>query len=416
MSVCRCASQCLRGSCISRSAVALAGFACALLILGCEKPAAQAHKRPKGLPSPPDNSPPTLVASTSELKRTVVVPTLDTPLPEGKSALWCSSFQLAWNRAEKDFTGGPVQLRHAETAAGRLNKAQESEADLEAADFLVTAGSLKDVLATIDSEVPRRFPGTKVPKIDGPPDALVAFALLKAGVRYTYEFKDNPQVLSFTDSAGVKTPVHSFGLLPTASSPDESDARFARQLVALLYVSGDEHHPSEFAVDLCRETQPYQIVLACLNRKETLAATLADLEGKIKESPGLAKYRLDEDELLVPNMSWRVSHHFRELEGTDKIVLNGRAKGLFLAAAIQEMEFKLDRRGAEILASSYAAFADGGPKELHFNRPFLLYLKKRDAARPFFVMWVDDAELLQAWKGDSSPNGKAKSERGGGGH
>jgi hypothetical protein len=27
-------------------------------------------------------------------------------------------------------------------------------------------------------------------------------------------------------------------------------------------------------------------------------------------------------------------------------------------------------------------------------RPFLIYLKKRGAGHPFFVMWVDNAELL----------------------
>lgn len=29
-----------------------------------------------------------------------------------------------------------------------------------------------------------------------------------------------------------------------------------------------------------------------------------------------------------------------------------------------------------------------------FNRPFLVYMQKRGAERPFFVMWVDNAELL----------------------
>ncbi len=28
------------------------------------------------------------------------------------------------------------------------------------------------------------------------------------------------------------------------------------------------------------------------------------------------------------------------------------------------------------------------------NRPFLIYIRKRGADRPFFVMWVDNAELL----------------------
>ncbi len=29
-----------------------------------------------------------------------------------------------------------------------------------------------------------------------------------------------------------------------------------------------------------------------------------------------------------------------------------------------------------------------------FDRPFLIVVKKRGAERPFFVMWVDNAELL----------------------
>ncbi len=29
-----------------------------------------------------------------------------------------------------------------------------------------------------------------------------------------------------------------------------------------------------------------------------------------------------------------------------------------------------------------------------FDRPFLLYLKKRAGGRPYFAMWIDDPELL----------------------
>jgi|HubBroStandDraft_6_1064221.scaffolds.fasta_scaffold165439_2 hypothetical protein len=377
--------------------VALAVVVSALVVVGCERPVAR--KRPHGQPSPPDTSPPALIAATSELKRTIVVPTLDTPIPEGKSAIWCSSFQLAWNSFERTFIQGPVKLQHAEEVAGRLNKAPESEADLDPADYLIAAGSVKDVLATIERELPWRFPGSQMPKIDAPSEGLIAFALLKAGVRYTYDFKDNPQALFFTDSSGHKTAIRSFGLLPMpAGEKDDSDAPFARRLVQLLYAPGDWHHPSEFAVDLCRESQPYQVVAARIDRKETLAATLADLEAKIKRSPVSADYSLLEDELLVPNMSWRLAHHFRELEGPDKIILNGSVTGLYMAGAWQEIEFKLDRHGAEVFSSGYVLAMDGGPKELYFNRPFLIYLKKRGAERPFFVVWVDNAELMQEFQ------------------
>jgi len=36
------------------------------------------------------------------------------------------------------------------------------------------------------------------------------------------------------------------------------------------------------------------------------------------------------------------------------------------------------------------------PLRLYFDKPFLIYIKKREpAASPFFVMWIDNAELIQ---------------------
>src|SRR5262245_55263782 len=57
---------------------------------------------------------------SSELSHTVVVPTLDTPLPKNKSVIWCSSFQIAWDRLCED-AGGPFQITGAEEAVERLN-------------------------------------------------------------------------------------------------------------------------------------------------------------------------------------------------------------------------------------------------------------------------------------------------------
>jgi hypothetical protein len=59
---------------------------------------------------------------SGRLRRTVIVPTLDTPIPEGKSAVWCASFQLAWNRLKADVAKGPVGVANAEEVARRLNE------------------------------------------------------------------------------------------------------------------------------------------------------------------------------------------------------------------------------------------------------------------------------------------------------
>src|SRR5437868_3423219 len=51
----------------------------------------------------------TFDGSSTDLRQTVIVSTLDTPIPDGKSAIWCSSFQLAWNRLKAGVVGGPIQ-------------------------------------------------------------------------------------------------------------------------------------------------------------------------------------------------------------------------------------------------------------------------------------------------------------------
>ena len=44
--------------------------------------------------------------SSDLLKEMSVLPTLDTATPEGKSAIWCISGQLAWNRLRDDIAKG----------------------------------------------------------------------------------------------------------------------------------------------------------------------------------------------------------------------------------------------------------------------------------------------------------------------
>ncbi len=332
----------------------------------------------------------------SHFEHTAVVPTLDTPLPDGESAVWCASFQLAWNRLKDDVTHGPVQLRGAEAVAERLNRAQVSEADLRPDDYFAAAGTGADgIRETVQGEMSRRFPDAAPSAPQLPPAALSAYAFVSASAPWRFEFHDNPEALPFIDASGRRTPVRSFGILKSDEFQDTA-GKFFRGQVALLWESeGKGRTRDEYAVDLCRHSAPYQVVLARVSRKATLAETLDDLRLKMQQDPP-AKDRLDEeDTLLVPTMHWRIEHHFKELEGTDKVLLNGPVPGLYLASAVQAVQFRLDRRGAEVASGVYLAYANGGPRRLHFDRPFLLYMKMRDAKQPVLVMWVESAELMQ---------------------
>src|SRR5262249_17250176 len=146
-----------------------------------------------------------------------------------------------------------------------------------------------------------------------------------------------------------------------------------------------EKEVPEFILDPCKTSQPYQIVLARVNRKPTLADTLADVEQKIAAQPAPDAFMSQlhpRDTLLVPNMAWKVSHRFKELEGQDKQFLNPALRGLYLDTAIQTIQFRLDRSGAELASESKVLVAPGA-SFFHLDRPFLVYMKKRGGKHPF---------------------------------
>src|SRR5262249_45744947 len=149
--------------------------------------------------------------------------------------------------------------------------------------------------ASLPPEPPLNVPG------------FLALAHLEASIRYEYEFNDSGAPLQFKDSQGRVTPVWAFGI--RAQDEDQGNDTF-RDQVRVLFREG-----KEFAVDLSRKTQPYQIVIARMGRKATLQATLADLEKRVAGRPreGKATDLGAGAILLVPNMNWRIEHRFLEL-------------------------------------------------------------------------------------------------------
>ena len=330
---------------------------------------------------------------STELERTVVVPTLDTPMPPGKNVIWCASFQVAWNKLKDDLAKGPVELDRAQEMADRLNRAEVTEADLPDGSYYAAAGWVKDgIVKTIESEMQERF--GRSPKIRFEPssaDGYTAYAYLQARVKFDIPFFENREPFSFQDSSGAEVPVSSFGIRPK----DFEAYHALREQVDVLYAEPptDSDEAPQFVIDPCKTSRPNQLVLACIRPGKTLAETLEQLRRMIDSFGGEAdRHRFGScDRLIVPNIRWEIEHELAELKGAR--FQKPDLQGLYVEAALQDIRFRLDRSGAELESEAgipVAAMASC----FHFTRPFLVYLKRRGAERPFFAMWVDNAELL----------------------
>jgi len=339
--------------------------------------------------------PPTFSGDSQKLEQTVIVPTLDSPCPPGKNVIWCSSFQLAWNEMKDKVIGAPLQVVGAEEVAARLNAAKQSASDLDPKCFYVAGGRIKDgIVGKIEKDMAAKFPSHVLPDFNDYTDGILSYSYLTANVPFRHPFLEIEQGFSFTDSQGIKTQTEAFGVWGAY----QGRYKRMREQVQILYCRSGRYPGDvvEYALDLCRHSQPYQVVVAVIEPRNSLAETIDHLGVQIGKYEKSADYKYEEarrlretDVLRVPEMVWRIDHRFTEL--IDKPLVN---VGMPIVEAIQTIQFRLDRSGAAVESEARLA-PKAIPRDFIFDRPFLVYMQKRGAEQPFFVMWVDNDELLR---------------------
>ena len=338
---------------------------------------------------------------SKDLQATVIIPTLDTPLPEHKNVVWCGTMQLAWNRLGTDVLHSPPDLEGADAVVERLNAAPLHDDDLAPKSFFATAGYVKDgIIDQIQKEMQSQF--QREVRLESPKeaDAIIAYSYLQSHIAFSIPFFENDEPLTFTDSSGKETNVSSFGI----RRKDDYAYRELREQVELIYQEPRYTHdgrPNEFILDLCHDSETDQLIVACVPPQPTLAETIEDVNSKIREidekrrkQDVFGRWTLSSiDVLLVPNMNWTIDHRFSELEGPEHSFKNSGFEGNYVYTAAQMIRFQLDRSGAE-LASEAKLRCKPMRTFFVFNRPFLLFMRKRGQEQPFFALWVDNADLL----------------------
>lgn len=375
-------------------------------------------------------APPAFSGDSQELEHTAVLPTLDTPVPPNKNLVWCSTMQVAWNKLKNDIVKEPILVANAQEVADRLNKSESVAEDAPDGTWFAAAGYVDDgVVEEIRREM-GRFPELELPEVQET-DILVAFAALDVNAPFRHHYVNYNYALKFKSSDGTVAQVRSFGV------PEDLPERHRPLLsqVKVWYNSGcyQKAEPAEFVLDL-RDNGDVRVIVARLPLMNTLAETVNEVAAIVNEDdprheevikrrltehikarvqdvserasefeaiPSYAKPRelRENDLLMVPETSWQIMHHFRELEGPDKRLLNDKLKERpqYIRAAMQKIDFTLERTGAHVRSWAFMATekaAEPASQRYVLDGPFMIMMKKRECPRPFFVIWVDNAELL----------------------
>lgn len=360
--------------------------------------------------------PPDLETDTSTSKRVQInvdtygavdiTPHFDASITESKTTLWCATSQMSWDLLRDAIKVDGIRLKSNVPSATALNADRFSGEALSEQSYVITIsgiGSGQDQLVAGQIKTAFSNADPEVSDLSGVADLGVrTFCYLEKRM----PFADELQALKFPLEFGLekKHTVGCFGFEPEPGRHDETV--FDKVVDIVDYVSDDD-----FILQLTTASQQVdEIILAKIPASETLKSAWRDVEQRI-QSPHRWHDRpklMREDRLHIPVFDFHLVKHFSELEGQE--VLNGPFTGQNeLELFKRVIRFRLDHSGSDLIAYSELALIgelgenetdapQSQPRNFLFNKPFLIALREQDAARPYFVGWIGNASLMEAFE------------------
>ncbi len=358
---------------------------------------------------------------SSDVPPTHITPHLDAPIVAGQNLVYCATFQLAWNRL-CDRLGEPLRLEGWTTGeeaevSRALNRRLVTEADLQGLDYVAEGGPLtEETIARITETMRHLEHEVTLPQPEGGETrAYLVFAYLHKRFPFDPHFEKFEEPLAF-DGAQVLA----FGVkenTEAAAQVEVLDYRSDDDFIIKLRSSPALEEKVEWGYEVSHDLIRDEIVLAKVPPRSTLLDTFREVQHRLNLSPQEREKRLPPwerhdaswklraalhleqgDELRIPKIALNLEHRYHAMIGVPW--LNADFELYTLREALQRIDFRLDERGAEITAMAEGVaeptLGVPRPRKLIFDRPFLLYLRRPRALYPYFALWVENADFLEA--------------------
>lgn len=293
---------------------------------------------------------------TRYYSRSQIVPNMLTPVDANKNVAYAASFTLAWNEMRQQ-VGAPIN-----------NKAK-------AVKWMNDSPVSGDILGPKEYKRDVRIKGEEI-------SILVNFQR-----ELGFDVPMQPLKEPFTFNG---KPVKAFGMV-------DYDPEIIG--IAHLIFYRDEDH---FVISLDSKDKSSDMILAKgFNKGAQLHVILQQIQGAIRKGTKIKDFA----SLKIPILKFQEEEHFKELEGID---FKAKGKPYRVKTARQKTFFTLDQEGAKIVdaadlvVDTMAALVDGEevmrPPNLVFDKPFVVVLQKKKSLFPYFILKVENEEIMDTNK------------------
>ncbi len=304
------------------------------------------------------------VVKLDSLKETDFLEAFDKRINLERNGIYCFTINEALEQAQNAHAQTPTKYSNPNLEKLVAKKFHQNvlNSDEYSVQVLVEANVI-EVIASIDLNLPFELYGKKYPS--------------------PFLFNNSEEVKAFT----------------------ARNSRHKHQLFDLNYYVNDDN----FSILITPKNKEHQIILikGDFRKKRSLKKVFDDYSKNLKNANLKREkddfywknYLLEEDQIIIPNFSFNIEHNYAEYQGNTFYV---GTELWSVEEFYQRIAFVLNEKGAQIksqakIEEKKEEKEERKPKNLVFDKPFVLFIKRIDKDLPYFGMYVANSELMEAF-------------------
>ena len=292
--------------------------------------------------------------------------------------VWTGAMNLCWTNLSQVVIKEPISIKTDEADAlaivEKFNHPVCTTSDLDEPSYYIKAGMGPKTLEAINRESREKFPQKSFSDLDMPigEDEFISYAYFFKKVSYEKPFTLNDIYFDNTWVKGFEA---------------EDDQK--RTVEALKYENDDQ-----FIIRLRLKNPDDELILAKGYAMQEPAEVLTALNGIAEQNVS----RLGEDDhFMMPLLHLSCRRDYEELIG--KALANPGFTGFIIGAMFENINFDLDEEGAKVESQAVMSVERGAaPKKgryFYLNKPFWVIMKRKDSSHPYFLLGVNNHQLMQ---------------------